>query len=134
MGFESTLPGQSNSFHRVCRHCRRFKVTRPRGLCWGCYYKPGVKDLYPSTSKYARRGYGHGYRVNAPLPSEPTTAPPNTPEKIEVLRDRAMRGEELFHPQDARYAGDPTPLDFIMRQRNAEADQDAEAPTDGPTG
>lgn len=34
--------------YRRCRHCRKSSVTRPRGLCWNCYYKkPGVRDLYP---------------------------------------------------------------------------------------
>ena len=43
----------------TCRHCSKSKVNRPRGLCWSCYYTPGVKELYPSTSKYARRGVGN---------------------------------------------------------------------------
>ena len=38
---------------RLCRHCLRHKVSRPRGLCWTCYYKPGVRDLYPATGKFA---------------------------------------------------------------------------------
>lgn len=32
----------------VCRHCHKVKPTRPRGLCWACYYTPGVRDLYPA--------------------------------------------------------------------------------------
>lgn len=36
----------------TCRHCGKGKVCRPRGLCWRCYYTPGVRDLYPSTSKF----------------------------------------------------------------------------------
>jgi hypothetical protein len=39
-----------------CRHCGSRKVTRPRGLCWTCYYTPAVSALYPSTSKLGRRG------------------------------------------------------------------------------
>lgn len=39
----------------LCRHCQTKKANRPRGLCWPCYYTPGVKELYPSTSKYGRR-------------------------------------------------------------------------------
>ena len=31
------------------------KSNRPRGLCWSCYYRPGVREQYPSTSKFARR-------------------------------------------------------------------------------
>lgn len=37
----------------LCRHCQKKKAIRPRGLCWRCYYRPGVLELYPSTSKYA---------------------------------------------------------------------------------
>ncbi len=39
----------------ACRHCGKRRVNRPRGLCWQCYYAPGVKDLYPSTSKFASK-------------------------------------------------------------------------------
>lgn len=83
----------------ACRHCRRAKVNRPRGLCWTCYYTPGVVALYPSTSKYARRGVGHGHRVHAPLP-EPTDALPGTPEKLAVLAARSAAGQQLHHPAD----------------------------------
>jgi hypothetical protein len=38
-----------------CRHCGRARVNRPRGLCWTCYHLPGVRDLYPSTSKFVSR-------------------------------------------------------------------------------
>lgn len=38
-----------------CRHCGHALVTRPLGLCWRCYYVPGVRERYPSTSKYAKR-------------------------------------------------------------------------------
>jgi hypothetical protein len=39
----------------LCRHCGRRRPNRPLGLCWGCYYTPGMRALYPSTSKYAPR-------------------------------------------------------------------------------
>jgi len=87
----------------LCRHCNRVNSNRPRGLCWSCYYSPGVRDLYPSTSKFARRGVGNGNRV-VETP-EPTDALPGTPEKIEVLEERARRGQALWHPLDARLDG-----------------------------
>jgi hypothetical protein len=74
-------------------------VNRPRGLCWTCYYTAGVKELYPPTSKYARRGVANFHHA-APMP-EPTAAPPGTPEKVAVLAARAERGETMFHPDDA---------------------------------
>lgn len=36
------------------------------------------------------------------IPSEPTAALPETQDKIEVMRQRAERGESLHHPMDAR--------------------------------
>src|SRR5713101_5531462 len=55
-------------FAMKCRHCQRVESNRPRGLCWSCYYRPGVRELFPSTSKFARRGLGNGNTV-APLPA-----------------------------------------------------------------
>lgn len=31
---------------KICQHCKQGKVSRPRQLCWHCYYAPGVKELY----------------------------------------------------------------------------------------
>jgi hypothetical protein len=98
----------------ICRHCLKSKVNRPRGLCWSCYYRPGVRDQYPSTSKYARRGVGN-FNGNTLPPPEPTTAAPGTPEKMAVLELRAKLKQSLWHPLDAQYAGDPRPL-RAMRQ------------------
>lgn len=83
----------------VCRHCRKSVVTRPRGLCWTCYYRPGVKEKYPSTSKYARHGEGNTTGPH-PLPASPTRAVPGSAEKLQVLAERVRRGELLFHPAD----------------------------------
>lgn len=58
-----------------------------------------MKELYPSTSKYAVRGTGNGMRCDAPAP-EPTTVPPG-PGKVAILAERAARGEQLFHDEDA---------------------------------
>jgi hypothetical protein len=84
----------------ICRHCKKTKSNRPRGLCWSCYYKPGVRDLYPSTSKFARRGVGNFNGV-APLPADSTDALPGSEAKILILMERAARREALWHPEDA---------------------------------
>ena len=84
----------------ICRHCHHSPVSRPRGLCWSCYYKPGVRDQYPSTSKYGRRGVGN-FNGSAPLPAFPTKAWPGTPEKVAVLEERARLKQSLWHPDDA---------------------------------
>jgi hypothetical protein len=84
---------------QTCRHCQRPKVNRPRGLCWPCYYLPGVRELYPSTSKFGRRGVAEG---KALLPPLPTDATPGSPAKIAVLEARAAAGVALWHPLDWR--------------------------------
>ena len=88
----------------ICRHCQKVKSNRPRGLCWSCYYRPGVRDQYPSTSKYARRGVSdfNGKTAQAALP---TNALPGTAEKVAVLAERARLGLSLWHPLDARLSG-----------------------------
>lgn len=85
----------------LCRHCGKEKVNRPRCLGWKCFYSPGVRDLYPPTSKFARKGVADGWFLGRPLP-EPTDAVPGTPEKLAVLERRAAAGQQLFHPHDAR--------------------------------
>lgn len=91
-----------------CRHCGKSKVNRPRGLCWTCYYTPGLRECYHSGSKYARRGISNITGVQPP-PAVPTTAPPGTLEKLDVLAERAKLKVALWHPMDARYPGDPRP-------------------------
>lgn len=88
------------SADRVCRHCHAGIISRPRGLCWSCYYTPGVLALYPSTSKFAHRGPGNFHRVAPPLPT-PTRALPGSAEKVAVLEARAALGQLLWHPADA---------------------------------
>jgi hypothetical protein len=84
----------------LCRHCQKVKSNRPRGLCWSCYYRPGVRDLYPSTSKYAQRGIDD-FNGKASLPLLPTRALPGTPEKVAVMIQRARLRQSLWHPLDA---------------------------------
>lgn len=84
----------------MCRHCGLCKASRPRGLCWTCYYSAGVREQYESLSKFGRRGPGNTYG-RAPLPPFPTTALPGSPEKIAILEQRAAAHQELFHPLDA---------------------------------
>jgi hypothetical protein len=87
----------------LCRHCQKGKVSRPRGLCWNCYYRPGIRGQHPSTSKYGRRGLGN-FNRNVPLPPNPTPAAPGTEAKIRILTERAHQSLELFHPLDGTAA------------------------------
>jgi hypothetical protein len=88
-----------SSTRPLCRHCNRKPPSRPRGLCWVCFYSPGVRDLYPSTSKFCRRGVTERLGI-LPLPAEPTDALPGTAAKIAALTLRASRHEQLWHPED----------------------------------
>ncbi len=83
----------------LCRHCQQRQVVRPRGLCFNCYYAPGVRDLYPSTSKFARRGYGGNVNSDA-KPITPTQAVPGSPEKIAAMQERAKMNVSVFHVHD----------------------------------
>src|SRR5258705_11324836 len=82
-----------------CGHCKKVRSTRRGGLCWTCYYTLGLRDLYPSTSKFARRGVGN-FCGTAPLPEAATDAVPGTEEKILILMERAAQRQALFHPDD----------------------------------
>ena len=82
---------------KTCRHCQKHPVNRPRGLCWNCYYRHGVRELYPPQDTLA----GLDFHGPAKRTKRPTTALGGTAEKIAVLTDRASKGEQLFHPEDA---------------------------------
>jgi len=84
----------------LCRHCHHATISRPRKLCWVCYNKPAIRDLYPPSSKYARRGSGN-YFAQAPLPIFATLALPGTPEKIAIMAQRVQERRQVFHPHDA---------------------------------
>jgi hypothetical protein len=95
----------------LCRHCQRVRANRPRGLCWSCYYTPGLREKYPSTSKFARRGVDD-FNGEPQLPATPTSAPPGSAEKVAVLMERAHLGLALWHPLDAPLGADsPQQLD-----------------------
>ncbi len=86
----------------ICRNCCNPErpVNRPRGLCWCCYYAPGVRDLFPITSKYASRGFAVTIESDPKQASEPTDAPPGSLAKMRVMQQRILRGESPFHPGD----------------------------------
>lgn len=85
----------------ICRHCQSKFVNRPKGLCFSCYYTPGVRGLYRSQSKFGKHGIGLG---NAPKPAAgPTGCLPGTLRKMVVMRRRAMAGQTIWHPLDARH-------------------------------
>jgi hypothetical protein len=85
----------------VCRHCKRNTVCRPRGLCWTCWFWPGVRERYGPVNKFGNRGSGL-CAAGRKLPAVPTTALPGTSTKMVVMMHRAAAGVVLFHPEDAR--------------------------------
>lgn len=87
----------------LCRHCQRKQISRPRGLCWTCFYDPAIREQFPVLTKFRRDISGAIARdFNGPgRPPSPTSALPGTPEKEAVLTQRAQNGETLFHPEDA---------------------------------
>lgn len=95
---------------KICVHCKKSKVNRPKNLCWNCYYTPGVKDLYPSNSKFSRRGIGNGCHP-VKRPRKPTTAPPGSLRKMRVMLNRIKRLETVDHPRDAKDWGHATEED-----------------------
>lgn len=86
----------------LCRHCQQSVVSRPRGLCWTCFYEPEIRKQYPATSKFARKGLAYD-NVAAMPATFPTQALPGTPEKIAILQQRALSKQQLFHPHDASF-------------------------------
>ena len=40
----------------LCKHCGVKPPNRRRGLCWTCYFTPGVRDLYPPDAKGRNSG------------------------------------------------------------------------------
>jgi hypothetical protein len=88
---------------RQCRHCVKRKAHAARGLCSSCWTDEAIRNQYPPKVRSGRKGVGI-VKGKRPVP-EPTVAYPGTAEKVQVLEERARRGEQLFHPLD-------TPLDL----------------------
>lgn len=71
--------------------------------------------MYRSDSIYAYRGpVPDGL---PPLPDTPTAAAPGTPEKIEAMEKRVKAKRAVHHPADAKFPGDPRPLEWMERNR-----------------
>jgi hypothetical protein len=73
-----------------CAGCGLSKINRPRGLCWHCYYTPGVRARFargsanPATAKYVTHGPEPTAEeveamVAEQLPTMPTGGPGEAP-------------------------------------------------------
>lgn len=103
-----------------CVHCKRHSASRPRGLCWVCFYNRDVRDLYPAkVTSFGSRSLRLGRR------GQPTKYLPGTSEKIKVMSRRLARGETLFHPLDATflsYASSERFLDSVAEMIESDSD------------
>lgn len=102
---------------KLCRHCKHGSNCRPRGLCTPCSSDPEIRALYPSTHICARSGVGNF--CGQGLPCEPTDALPGTPEKVAVLELRALLGQQLWHPLDAKGVAPKAEPAELKPERNA---------------
>jgi hypothetical protein len=68
---------------------------------------PAIRHQYDPVSYHGRRGIGN-LRGAVPLPDEPTTALPGTPEKLAVFELRAAANRQLHHPADATDVEEPS--------------------------
>lgn len=83
-----------------CRHCKVRVGNRQKGLCWSCSLDDSVRSLYPTTSKYGRRGVG---LVAMKGSTTPTVYEAGSDEKIAIMAERAAAGLPLFDPSDKPY-------------------------------
>ena len=85
-----------------CKHCQRMVAAiRPRGLCGLDYYNVAVRNLYATHPTLgSKRASTPDFTGPAPLP-DPTATLPGSREKMLVLSERALAGQQLFHPDDA---------------------------------
>jgi hypothetical protein len=84
----------------ICQHCHEHPVSKSRGLCWRCWFTPGIKEKYTIEECYAHRGNGLSPSHGKKLPQRPTQAQPGSAKKIQVMADRAAKGLALHHPLD----------------------------------
>lgn len=80
-----------------CRFCCTKVVSRPRGLCWHCYYDPFVKAFFgiQSAADIAK------LKATRKPPTDPTEIPAG-PRRVEIYCKRYERGEHLFCVEDTR--------------------------------
>ncbi len=102
------LPAQESP----CRHCSQLRTLHRRGLCRSCYARPEIRVLYPRLKADQDKGGMPDLTGGRPHPAEPTDALPGSPEKVDVLAERASRGEVLWHPDDARPDAGELPSGF----------------------
>lgn len=110
--------------HRKCKHCLTRQCCPGRPLCHACRLDPAIRELFPTASKFGRRGVGAGNV--APLEPAPTAAAPGSVEKVAVMEARAERGEAIFSELDQKdWNGcDGQPIEYAAGRRVARGSYD----------
>lgn len=95
------MPDSSSVRH--CRHCQREGNNYGSGLCWTCYYTPGIRKKYPRDfNRYAAKEENQDINGGYSPPCCQTSTLPGTDDKIEVLAERLKQQVSLWHPHDAQ--------------------------------
>lgn len=122
-------------YYKICLHCAREKRMRARGLCCSCFSKVEIREQYPPTEHYRRKGwkivreedvdFNGGYQ----LAESPTQSSPGSEGKIEVLCLRFSLRVSLWHPLDrpAGVNGHPRQLP-VREELVVDSGQDYDGP------
>ena len=100
MGSQRGVPVKGLVPAFICRHCGEAGYYYARGLCWTCYYSPGVLAMYPLPDGVRHRLGVIDYNGHS-REGQPTGHLPGSADKIAVLEERARNGQALFHRWDA---------------------------------
>jgi hypothetical protein len=88
-----------------CLHCKQKPGTHARGLCSTCHRTPGVRDGYAVDEAHSTNGGRSPWEyTELPPPPEPTSEPPGSPGKQDVMAWRDAHGYQPHHPDDAKPA------------------------------
>ena len=83
-----------------CRHCKRRKYSKSRGLCFKCHSDLSIRESYSCVNP--RKDTPGRWMNPNPKLGKPTLARPGSAEKLCVFEERVKLGLSLFHPEDAR--------------------------------
>lgn len=81
---------------KPCKHCQKVPSNRPRGLCWSCYYRPGVREQYAIAANSVKKSA----TCLSGEQAAPTRIRPG-PDKVAVMVFRASLGMPIFCDDDA---------------------------------
>jgi hypothetical protein len=92
--------GRKNCVRCVVCHTP-MKTVGIRGVCLTCHRDPAKRPAASDPPIFSVVKNSPAPRQGR-VPADPTPFFPGTAEKMEVMRNRAARGESCFHPDDAK--------------------------------